>query len=253
MGALTAPDVARVQAALARLDTATVAERIEPDSYLGTLVGALREVVEVLNARMGPHAAQLRALVGEAKAAADACLAVVKEETEALRVERARIERFIEAARVQLGEKETQTVAALVDGVADKLQGATVIKAKAYSRTSHLPTSAAFAGAALVLLAAGAVGGASLSGPPAPSDMWEQCLRTARKDPSTGDVYCAMRVPRRPSHRGRTGSWPPNGHGRRRRMRWQAPSHGRNLGQPVGRPRGEPETGIAAPTRAAPR
>ena len=200
MDALTAPDVARVQAALARLDTATVAERIEPDSYLGSLVGALREVVEVLNAQMGPHAAQLRALVGEAKAAADASLAVVKEEVEALRVERAKIERFIEAARVQLGEKETQTVAALVDGVADKLQGATVIKAKAYSRTSYLRTTAAFAGAALALLAAGAAAGASLSvgRPPPPSDMWEQCLRTARKDPSTGDVYCAVRVPRRP-------------------------------------------------------
>ena len=196
---MTAPDVARVQAALARLDTATVAERIEPDSYLGTLVGALRELVEALNAQMGPHAAQLRALVGEAKAAADASLAVVKEEAEALRVERARIERFIESARVQLGEKETQTVAALVDGVADKLQGATVIKAKAYSRTSYLRTSAAFAGAALALLAAGAAAGASLSGgrPSAPSDLWEQCLRTARKDPSTGDVYCAMRLPRR--------------------------------------------------------
>ena len=68
---------------------------------------------------MGPHAAQLRALVGEAKAAADASLAVVKEEVEALRVERARIERFIEAARVQLGEKETQTVAALPRIIAD--------------------------------------------------------------------------------------------------------------------------------------
>lgn len=200
MGALTASDVGRVQAALARLDAAAAAERIEPDSYLGTLVGALREVVEALNAQMGPHSVRLQALVGEAKAAADASLAVVKEEVEALRVERAKIERFIEAARVQLGEKETQTVAALVDGVADKLQGATVIRAKAYSRTSYLRTSAAFAGAALALLAAGAMGGASLSvgRPPAPSDLWEQCLRTARKDPTTGDVYCAMRLSRRP-------------------------------------------------------
>lgn len=200
MAALTAPDVGRVQAALARLDAAAAAERIEPDGYLGTLVGALREVVEALNGQMGPHAAQLRVLVGEAKAAADASLAVMKEEAEALRIERVRIERFIEAARVQLGEKKTETVKALVDGVADKMQAATVIRAKAYSRTSHLRTTAAFAGVALALLAAGAAAGTSLSGgrPPPPSDMWEQCLHTARKDPSTGDVYCAMRVPRRP-------------------------------------------------------
>ena len=164
MDALTAPDTGRIQAALARLDTATMAERIEPDSYLGTLVGALREVVEALNGQMGPHALQLRTLVGESKAAADASLAVVKEEAEALRVERARIERFIESARVQLGEKEAETVKALVDGIADKLQTATVIRAKAYSRTNHLRTSAAFAGAALILLAAGAAVGASLSG-----------------------------------------------------------------------------------------
>ena len=67
MGALTAPDVdvGRVQAALARLDAAAAAERIEPDSYLGTLVGALREVVEALNAQMGPHSVRLQALVGE--------------------------------------------------------------------------------------------------------------------------------------------------------------------------------------------
>ena len=198
MGPLTAPDTGRIQAALARLDAAAAAERIEPDSYLGTLVGALREVVEALNGQMGPHAARLQALVGDAKAAADASLAVVKEEAEALRVERARIERFIEAARVQLGEKEAETVKALVDGIADKLQTATVIKAKAYNRTSHLRMTATFAGAALALLAAGAVGATSLSGGRAPSDMWEQCLRSARKDAATGDVYCAMRLPRRP-------------------------------------------------------
>ena len=124
----------------------------------------------------------------------------MKEEAEALRVERARIERFIESARVQLGEKEAETVKALVDGVADKLQTATVIRAKAYSRSSHLRTTAAFAAGALMLLAAGAAAGASLSSgrSPQPSDMWEECLRTARKDPATGDVYCAMRLPRRP-------------------------------------------------------
>ena len=111
--------------------------------------------------------------------------------------------------RVQLGEKETQTVKALVDGVADKLQTATVIRAKAYSRTSHLRTSAALAGAALALLAAGAAAGASPSvgRPPPPSDMWEQCLRTARKDPNTGDVYCAMRVPSRRFTSGAFGGW----------------------------------------------
>ena len=73
-----------------------------------------------------------------------------------------------------------------------------MIKAKAYSRTSYLRTTAAFAGVALALLAAGAAGGGWLSAGRAPADMWEQCLRTARKDPNTGDVYCAMRVPRLP-------------------------------------------------------
>lgn len=105
-------------------------------------------------------------------------------------MERGKIERFIESARVQLGEKEADTVKALVDTIADTTM----------TRTSHPRTTAAFAGGALMSLAVGAAAGTPLSDgrPPQSSDMWEQCLRTARKDPSTGDVYCAMRLPRRP-------------------------------------------------------
>ena len=191
------PEVGRVGAALARLDCAAQSEGIEPGSYLGGWVAAQRDLVEAMYGLEQAREAQLRDVLATAKAAAEAGAATVRLQVEAMQLELRKIDRFIEQAKISLGEKESATVQALVDGFTEKAHEVMVIRARAWSQTRYLQTAGALVFVGLLLLGAGYWAAASRPGNGAPHDFTQQCASSLRRDPTTGRTFCAVEVPGR--------------------------------------------------------
>ena len=149
------PEESRVEFALARLDVAAKNDGIEPGSYLGGWVAAQRDLVEALYAVEQGREAQTQDLLATAKATAEAGAETMRLQVEAMQLELRKIDRFIEQAKISLGEKESATAQALVDGFTDKARDVLVIRARAWSQTRHLQTAGALAFAGFLLLGAG--------------------------------------------------------------------------------------------------
>ena len=191
------PEVGRVGAALARLDCAAQNEGIEPSSYLGGWVAAQRDLVEALYSLEQNREAQLQDVLATAKAAAEAGAQTARLQVEAMQLELRKIDRFIDQARISLGEKESATVQALVDGFTVKAHEVMVIRARAWSRTRYLQTAGALVVVGFLLLGAGYWAAASRPGNGAPHDFIQQCAGSLRRDPTTGRTFCAVEVPGR--------------------------------------------------------
>ena len=191
------PEVSRVGAALARLDCAAQSEGIEPGSYLGGWVAAQRDLVEAMYGLEQKREAQLQDVLTTAKATAEAGAATARLQVEAMQLELRKIDRFIEQARISLGEKESATVQALVDGFTEKAHEVMVIRARTWSQTRYLQTAGALVFVSLLLLGAGYWAAASRPGNGAPHDFIQQCASSLRRDPTTGRTFCAVEVPGR--------------------------------------------------------
>ena len=191
------PEVSRVGAALARLDSAAQSEGIEPGSYLGGWVAAQRDLVEAMYGLEQKREAQLQDVLATAKTAAEAGAATVRLQVEAMQLELRKIDRFLEQARISLGEKESATVQALVDGFTEKAHEVMVIRARAWSQTRYLQTAGALVFTGFLLLGGGYWAGASRPGNGAPHDFVQQCANSLRRDPATGRTFCAVEVPGR--------------------------------------------------------
>jgi hypothetical protein len=188
------PEVSRVGAALARLDSAAQSEGIEPGSYLGGWAAAQRELVEAMYGLEQKREAQLQDVLTTAKATTVAGAETARLQVEAMQLELRKIDRFIEQARISLGEKESATVQALVDGFTEKAHEVMVIRARAWSQTRYLQTAGALAFAGFLLLGAGYWAGASRPGNGAPHDFIQQCASSLRRDTTTGRTFCAVEV-----------------------------------------------------------
>ena len=188
-------EVSRVGLALARLDAAAQSEGIEPGSYLGGWAAAQRELVEALYGLERTREAQMQDVLTTTKAAAEAGAETMRQQVEAMHLELRKIDRFIEQAKISLGEKESATVAALVDGFTDKAHDVLVIRARAWSQTRYLQTAGALALAGFLLLAGGYWAGASRPGNGAPQDFLQQCASSLRRDPATGRRFCGVELP----------------------------------------------------------
>lgn len=190
-------EVSRVGAALARLDLAAQNERIEPGSYLGSWVAAQRDLVEALYGLEQNREAQSHDVLAKAKAVVEAGAETMRLQVEAMQIELRKIDRFIEQAKISLGENESATVQALVDSFTDKARDVLVIRARAWSRTRYLQTAGGLAFAGFLLLGAGYWAAASRPGTGAPSDFLQQCASSLRRDPASGRTFCAVEVPGR--------------------------------------------------------
>jgi len=188
------PEVSRVGTALARLDSAAQSEGIEPGSYLGGWAAAQRELVEAMYGLEQKREAQLQDVLTTAKATTVAGAETARLQVEAMQLELRKIDRFIEQARISLGEKESATVQALVDGFTEKAHEVMVIRARAWSQTRYLQTAGALAFAGFLLLGAGYWAGASRPGNGAPHDFIQQCASSLRRDTTTGRTFCAVEV-----------------------------------------------------------
>ena len=188
-------ELSRVRIAIDRLDAAGQEEGITPDTYLGAWAVAQRDLLEAQYAYEQTREMQMLDMTGAAKATAEANAEAMRHQAEAMQVELRKIDRFIEQARISLGQKESDTVQALVDGIAAKADEVMVSRARAWSRTRYLQTAGALAFAGFLLLGGGYWAGASRPGNGAPSDFLQQCVGTLRRDAVTGRTFCAVEMP----------------------------------------------------------
>lgn len=189
------PESTRVEVALARLDIAAKNDGIEPGTYLGGWVEAQRDLVEALLGLEHRRETQSQDVITRAKAVTEASAETARLQVEAMQLELRKIDRFIEQAKISLGEKESTTVQALVDGFTEKANEVMVARARAWSRTRYLQTAGALAFAGFLLLGTGYWAAASRPGTGAPADFLQQCASSLRQDPTTGRTFCAVEMP----------------------------------------------------------
>lgn len=190
-------ELLRLRTALDRLDVAAHEEGITPDTILGAWHAASRDLFEALYRMELTGEVRSKEVLAKVKATAEANAETARLQVEAMQLELRKIDRFIEQARISLGEKESATVQALVDGFTVKANDAMVIRARAWSRTRYLQTAGALAFAGFLLLGAGYWAAASRPGNGAPHDFVQQCASSLRRDPATGRTFCAVEVPGR--------------------------------------------------------
>jgi len=187
-------ELTRVGTAIDLLDAAGHEEGITPDTYLGAWAVAQRDLVQALYALEQTREAQSQDVLAMAKATVEAGAETMRLQVEAMQLELRKIDRFIEQAKISLGEKESDTVQALVDGFTEKAHEVMVSRARAWSRTRYLQTGGGLAFAGFLLLAGGYWAGASRPGNGAPHDFLQQCASSLRRDPATGRTFCAVEV-----------------------------------------------------------
>ena len=187
-------ELIRVRTALDLLDAAAQEEGITPDTYLGAWAVVQRDLAQALYALELTREVQSEEVLARAKAVTEAGAETMRLQVEAMQIELRKIDRFIEQAKISLGEKESTTVQALVDGFTEKANEVMVARARAWSRTRYLQTAGALAFAGFLLLGGGYWAGASRPGNGAPSDFLQQCASSLRRDATTGRTFCAVEV-----------------------------------------------------------
>lgn len=177
----------RLRTAIDNLDAAAKAERIFPDGPLGAWVAAQKDVLNALYVVEEGREEQLRLLVEGARATAEA---------EAIRAqaEVRKLGLLITKAEIDLAQMHSESVKTIGDGIAARVQGALVIRAKAYNTTKYLTTALLYA----VVLLGTLLGGYQWSSRDhADSDemrMWAWCKATMVVD-KQGKVSCSPAYP----------------------------------------------------------
>ncbi len=177
----------RLRTAIDNLDAAAKAERIFPDGPLGAWVAAQKDVLNALYVMEEGREEQLRLLVEGAKATAEAEAARAQAEVRKLGL-------FITKAEIELAQKQGESIETIGKGIAARVQGALVIRAKAYNTTKYLTTALLYA----VVLLGTLLGGYQWSSRDyADSDearMWAWCKATMVVD-KQGKVSCLPAYP----------------------------------------------------------
>jgi len=128
-----------------RMLNAEMDEGITPDTCLGAWAAAQQDLLKALYAYEQAREAQMEDMLGTAKATAEAGAETMRLQVEAMHLERRKVDRFIEQAQISLGEKESTTVKALVDGFTEKAHEVMVARARVWSQTRYLQTAGALA------------------------------------------------------------------------------------------------------------
>ena len=173
----------RLRAAIDGLDEAARAEGIAPDGPLGAWVAAQKDVLNALYAVEEHREEQVRALLENAKATAEAQLARAQAEA-------GKLDRFIAKAELQLAQAQNETIVAVGKGIAAHVQGALVIREKAYNRTRYLGTALAYGVVLLCTLLGGYAWSSHAHGTSIEAHLWERCKQTVTAD-KQGRFYCA--------------------------------------------------------------
>ena len=176
----------RLRTAIDNLDAAARGERIDPDGPLGAWVAAQKDVLNALYVVEEGREEQTRALIEGAKATAEAEAARAQAEVR-------KLGQFITKAELQLANAQGKTIAAIGDGIAAHVQGALVIREKAYNRSKYLGTSLLCA----VVLLGTLLGGYGWStydhANGVEAQLWARCKATMLAD-KQGRLFCTPSV-----------------------------------------------------------
>ncbi len=176
------------------LSAAARAEFIEPDGMLGLWVTAQKKVLNALYVVEEGREEQMRSLIGGARALVEGARATAEAEAARAETEVRKLALFITKAEIELAQMQSESVKTIGDGIAAHVQGALVIRAKAYNTTKYLTTSLLYA---VVLLGTLLGGYAWSSRDHAESDearMWAWCKATMVVD-KQGKVSCSPAYP----------------------------------------------------------
>ena len=190
-------ELIRLRTALDRLDAAAHNEGITPDTILGAWHASTLELFEALYRLELTSEVRSEEVLTTAKAAAEAGAQTARLQVEAMQLELREIDRFIDQARISLGEKESATVQTLVDGFTEKAREVMTVRARAWSRTRYLQTAGALSFVGFLMFGGGYWTAARLPSNGAPHDFVQQCASSLRRDTSTGRTFCAVEVPGR--------------------------------------------------------
>jgi len=182
----------RLRTAIDNLDAAAKAERIFPDGPLGAWVAAQKDVLNALYVLEEGREEQMRALIGGARALVEDARATAEAARAQAEVRKA--DQSITKAEIELAQAQSESVKTIGDGIAARVQGALVIRAKAYNTTKYLTTALLYA---VVLLGTLLGGYAWSSRDHADSDearMWAWCKATMAVD-KQGKVSCSPAYP----------------------------------------------------------
>jgi len=176
------------------LSAAARAEFIEPDGMLGLWVTAQKKVLNALYVVEEGREEQMRALIGGARALVEDARATAEAEAARAQVEVRKLGLFITKAEIELAQKQSESIDTIGKGIAAHVQGALVIRAKAYNTAKYLTTALLYA---VVLLSTLLGGYAWSSRDHADSDearMWAWCKATMVVD-KEGKVSCSPAYP----------------------------------------------------------
>lgn len=184
----------RLRTAIDNLDAAAKAERISPDGPLGAWVAAQKDVLNALYVLEEGREEQMRTLIGGAQALIEGAQATAEAEAARAQAEVRKADQSITKAEIELAQAQSESVKAIGDGIAARVQGALVIRAKAYNTAKYLTTTLLYA---VVLLGTLLGGYAWSSRDHADSDerrMWAWCKATMAVD-KQGKVSCSPAYP----------------------------------------------------------
>jgi len=176
------------------LSVAARAEFIEPDGMLGLWVTAQKKVLNALYVVEEGREEQMRALIGGAQALIENARVTAEAEAARAQAEVRKLGLLITKAEIDLAQMHSESVKTIGDGIAARVQGALVIRAKAYNTTKYLTTALLYA----VVLLGTLLGGYGWSSRDhADSDemrMWAWCKATMVVD-KQGKVSCSPAYP----------------------------------------------------------
>jgi len=184
----------RLRTAIDNLDAAAKAERIFPGGALGTWVAAQKDVLNALYVLEEGREEQMRTMIGGAQTLIEGAKATAEAEAARAQAEVRKADQSITKAEIELAQRQSESVKAIGDGIAARVQGALVIRAKAYNTTRYLTTALLYA---VVLLGTLLGGYAWSSRDHADSDemrMWAWCKATMLVD-KEGKVSCSPAYP----------------------------------------------------------
>lgn len=176
------------------LSAAARAEFIEPDGMLGLWVTAQKKVLNALYVVEEGREEQTRMLTGAVQTLIENAKATAEAEAVRAQAEVRKLGLSITKAEIDLAQKQSESVEIIGKDIATRVQGALVIRAKAYNTTKYLTTALLYA---VVLLGMLLGGYAWSSRDHADSDearMWARCKATMvvdKENVSCSPVYPA--------------------------------------------------------------
>lgn len=184
----------RLRNAIDGLDAAAKAERIAPGSTLGTWVAAQKDLLNALYVMEEGREEHFRLFGEQLQAAVDGAKATVDAEAQRMRTEVNKLQQYIAKGELDLAQAQSRSVEAIGDGIAERIQGALVIREKAYNRTKHFTTTLMATAALLGTLLGGYAWSSHDHATSMEAQLWARCRASLVTD-KQGRLLCSPSIP----------------------------------------------------------